>query len=57
MMISQQYELSALNITRSYHVYTRGVTRGKTLEKLDTLNYTNIQFKASIQPVWNTNTN
>ncbi len=25
---------------------------GETLEKLDTLNYTNIQFEASIQSVW-----
>ncbi len=29
---------------------------GKTLEKLDTLNYTNTQCKALIQSVWTTNT-
>ncbi len=29
---------------------------GKTLKKLDTLNYTNIQFKASIQSAWSANT-
>ncbi len=27
---------------------------GKTLEKLETLTYPNIQFKASIQSVWST---